>query len=49
MFTKDFAKQIFKGKKKLLKLDDTKQVNVTKFEELSVKGLYEDLIQLPGM
>jgi len=49
MFTKDFAKLIFQGKKKLLKLDETKQVNVTKFEELSVKGLYEDLIQFPGM
>ena len=44
MFTKDFAKDVFRGRKKLLKLCDVKFVQVTKFDELSVKHLYEDFI-----
>ena len=40
MFTKDFAKEIFCGEKKLLKLKDVKFVNIIRYDELSVKGLY---------
>ena len=39
-FSLDFAKEIFEGKKKLLKLCDIKLVCVIKYDELSVKGLY---------
>ena len=49
MFTKDFAKLVFSGKKKLLKLHDTKQVQVTKYDELSVKNMYDDFLSLDGM
>ena len=40
MFTKDFAKEIFRGSKRLIKLKDVKMVEVTKFDELSVKNLF---------
>ena len=41
MFTKDFAKEIFCGSKRLIKLKDVKMVEVTKFDELSVKTSLE--------
>ena len=41
MFTKDFAKRVFRGEKRLLKNRDVKLVEVTKFDELSVKNLYD--------
>ena len=49
MFTKDFAKEIFSGNKKLLKLKDVKFVNIIRYDELSVKGLYEKFLGLNGM
>ena len=49
MFTKDFAKEIFTGKKKLLKLSDVKFIQVTRYDELSVKGLYDKFMTLEGM
>ena len=49
MFTKDFAKEVFTGKKKLLKLKDVKFVQVTKYDELSVKSLYPKFMTLEGM
>ena len=49
MFTKDFAKEIFTGKKKLLKLSDVKFIQVTRYDELSVKGLYDKFMNLEGM
>ena len=49
MFTKDFAKSVFCGNKKLLKLREVKFISVTKYDELSVKHLYEDFISLEGM
>ena len=49
MFTKDFAKEVFAGRKRLLKMREVKFINVTKFEELSVKGLYDKFIGLEGM
>ena len=49
MFTKEFAKQVFCGNKKLLKLREVKFIAVTKYDELSVKNLYDDFISLEGM
>ena len=49
MFTKDFAKEVFSGKKKLLKLDEVKLVSVIKYDELSVKNLYHNFQTLEGM
>ena len=49
MFTKDFAKDVFSGLKKLLKLREVKFIQVTKYDELSVKALYDKFLSLGGM
>ena len=49
MFTKDLAKEVFRGTKGLLKLKEVKFVSVTKFDELSVKNLYDRFLGLEGM
>ena len=49
MFTKDFAKEVFAGRKRLLKMREVKFINVTKYEELSVKRLYDNFLSLDGM
>ena len=49
MFTKDYAKEIFSDKKKLIKKKDIKIVEVPKFDELSVKNLYHKFMTLDGM
>ena len=49
MFTKDFAKEVFRGEKKLLKLSDVRMVQVTKYDEPSVKRLYDEFVSLAGM
>jgi len=49
MFTKDFSKMLFAGDKKLLKLKDVNLVSVPKFDEISVKNLYSQLIALEEM
>ena len=49
MFTKDFAKEVFSGQKQLLKLKEVKFVKVSKYDELSVKNLYEKFMTLDGM
>ena len=49
MYTKDFAKAVLSGRKKLLKLNDMKFVQVKKYEELSVKKLYPMFLELEGM
>ena len=49
MFTKDFAKQVFKGEKRLMKNRDKKGVVVIKYDELSVKNLYEKFMKLEGV
>ena len=49
MFTKDFAKEVFQGKKRLLKRRDVLEVEVTRFDELSVKNLYDKFLELDGM
>ena len=49
MFTKDFAKAVFSGQKRLLKMREVKFINVTKYDELSVKSLYDNFLTLEGM
>ena len=49
MFTKEFAKSLLAGHKKLLKKKDVNFIEVKKYDELSVKRLYSEFIQLDGM
>ena len=49
MFTKDYAKDIFAEKKYLIKKKNVLYIDVPKFDELSVKNLYDQLIELDGM
>ena len=49
MFTKDYAKEIFAETKVLIKKKDVQYVDVPKYDELSVKGLYNRFLELPGM
>ena len=49
MFTKDFSKKLFAGDKKLMKLKAVNLINVPKYDEISVKNLYSQLIVLEGM
>ena len=48
-FTREFAKEVFQGRKKLLKRKEVNFIEVIKFDELSVKSLYARLIELPMM
>jgi len=41
MFTRDFGKSLLRGDKKLLKLKEVLFVQVVKYDELSVKSLYD--------
>jgi hypothetical protein len=49
MCTKDMLRAIFAGEKSLLKLNEVRYISVSKYDELSVKHLYEDLLALDGM
>ena len=49
MFTKDYAKEIFAEDKKLIKKKDVMYIDVPKFDELSVKNLYDQLLKLDFM
>ena len=49
MCTRDTLKEIFAGKKKLFKLKDVKFIAVPKYDEISVKKLYNKLIELDNM
>ena len=40
MVNKDFLKQVVNDEKKLLPIAEVKNINVPKFDELSVKNLY---------
>ena len=44
MLTKDYAKDIFAEKKELIKKKNVLQIDVPKFDELSVKNLYDELL-----
>ena len=49
MCTKDFLRDVFAGKKKLKKIGEIKFVQVPRYDELSVKSLYAQLLALDGM
>ena len=49
MVTAPYLKLILKGEKKLLKASVVKVCNPPKYDEISVKQLYDACIQLPGM
>ena len=49
MLTKDMLRDIFSGKKGMLKLSQVNFISVPKYDELSVKALYDKIIQLEGM
>ena len=44
MITKDHLKLVLAGKKKLMKMEEVRFVNVPTFDEVSVKLLYEKVI-----
>ena len=43
MITKDFIRQVLAAEKELLKMSELRQVNVPKYDELSVKNLFPNL------
>ena len=49
MCTHGFLKLVFEEKKKLYKLSDIKFIQVPKYDEISVKSLYEKFIELDDM
>ena len=49
MFTKDYAKEIFSEEKQLIKKKNVYFIDVPKFDELSVKNLYDELLALDNM
>ena len=49
MCTKDLLRDIFAGKKNVMKLKDVNFIQVGKYDELSVKQLYDKLVKLPSM
>lgn len=46
MFTKDYAKDIFSEKKQLVKKKHIHFIEVPKYDELSVKNLYDKFMSL---
>ena len=49
MITHGFLKDIFAGDKNLLKLSEVKFIQVPKYDEISVKNLYDKFMELPNM
>ena len=49
MVTKDFLRDVFAGKKRFIRLENVKFVQVPKYDEISVKALYDKLLALPDM
>ena len=49
MFTRDFAKEVLRGDKKLFKLKEVKFISVVKYDELVKKHLYKELVTLDHM
>ena len=47
MVTKDFLKDVLQGKKRLLKMVEVSFINPPLFDEISVKRLYNDVVQQP--
>ena len=46
---KDFIKLVLAGRKKLLKMSALTRINVPVYDELSVKRLYVNALNLPNM
>ena len=44
MVTKDFLKDVLQGKKKLLKMSEVNFINAPLFDEISVRNLYNDVV-----
>jgi hypothetical protein len=49
MCTKDVLKDIFAGRKKLIKSKDMQYISTPRYDEISVKHLYDKLLKLEGM
>lgn len=49
MLTKDWMKKIFAGKKRLFKRIRVDFINVPKYDEISVKALYDKLLTFENM
>ena len=49
MITHAMLKDIFAGNKKLMKINDVKFIQAPKYDEISVKNLYNRFIKLEGM
>lgn len=49
MCTKDLLKDIFAGRKKLIKSKDMRYISTPRYDEISVKNLYDKLLRLEGM
>jgi hypothetical protein len=49
MMTGDFLKEVFKNKKKLLRMSDVRPCNPPHYDEISVVNLYDAWIKMPGM
>ena len=49
MMTSAWLKEIFAGKKKLLKIKDARSCNPPKYDEISVTELYDYCIQMERM
>lgn len=49
MVTKEFLKAVLAEEKDLLKIGEVRFVNAPVFDELSVKKLYDKMIELPGI
>ena len=49
MLTKDMLRDVFSGKKGMMKLVMVRFISVPKYDELSVKALYDKIIKLEGM
>ena len=45
--TKDFLKEVLKGNKNLLKMNEVRFINVPLYDEIGLKHHYEDVRQLP--
>ena len=46
MLTHGFLKDVFEGKKKLMKLKEVKHIQFPKYDEISVKNLYGKFLKL---
>ena len=49
MLTKDYAKEIFSEEKLLIRKKHALYIDVPKYDELSVKNLYDKLLALDNM